>query len=302
MLVIVCADDFGLCHERDAGILRSFLEGCVNVASLLVNGPTAAEAVSAALHVGLPLGLHLNLTEGVPVAPMDQVASLLDPARPAELDTLAAPGVLRGKAGFHACFAADTSAECATEDAASASAVDVQHVRVEIRAQWARFCSLVGAPPRHVDGHQHVHVLPGLAALFCDEIARLADEAGRGSLRVRVPDEPPGELPDDDEHRFRRLVASHAAAHLRPRIGGVLCATDRFIGLALMGRHLSAERLRAAVARARAGGAVSVEVMVHPGYSGAGWDDFNTSPEREHELAVCLALGRAGLDDAPGER
>jgi len=34
-------------------------------------------------------------------------------------------------------------------------------VEVELRAQVNRFCELVGHMPYHMDGHQHVHVLPG---------------------------------------------------------------------------------------------------------------------------------------------
>ena len=38
--------------------------------------------------------------------------------------------------------------------------------------------------------------------------------------------------------------------------------------------------------------------MCHPGYVGVGWDDFNRSPEREHELRVLCALPFADLVEA----
>lgn len=34
-------------------------------------------------------------------------------------------------------------------------------VREELEAQLSRFQELLGGNPTHVDGHQHVHVLPG---------------------------------------------------------------------------------------------------------------------------------------------
>lgn len=34
-------------------------------------------------------------------------------------------------------------------------------VEVELRAQVKHFCELTGHLPNHMDGHQHVHVLPG---------------------------------------------------------------------------------------------------------------------------------------------
>lgn len=34
-------------------------------------------------------------------------------------------------------------------------------VRGELEAQLSRFRELLGRDPTHVDGHQHVHVLPG---------------------------------------------------------------------------------------------------------------------------------------------
>lgn len=34
-------------------------------------------------------------------------------------------------------------------------------VREELEAQLSRFRELMGRSPTHVDGHQHVHVLPG---------------------------------------------------------------------------------------------------------------------------------------------
>mmetsp|Transcript_14246 Transcript_14246/g.34452 ORF Transcript_14246/g.34452 Transcript_14246/m.34452 type:complete len:133 (+) Transcript_14246:140-538(+) len=66
--LLVCADDMGLCAQRDSGILSAFSQGIVSSASLLVTGSTAQDAARRAKEEGLMLGLHLNLTEGPPVS------------------------------------------------------------------------------------------------------------------------------------------------------------------------------------------------------------------------------------------
>jgi hypothetical protein len=79
--LLVTADDYGMCPERDRGILEAHRRGIVTSASLLVTGGSVASAVRAASEQGMQLGLHLNLSEGPPAAPQAQVASLLAPTR-----------------------------------------------------------------------------------------------------------------------------------------------------------------------------------------------------------------------------
>ena len=65
--LIVNADDFGYCEQRNRGIVKSFQDGIVSSASLLVNAESALEAIQLSKKCGIPLGLHLNLTEGRPM-------------------------------------------------------------------------------------------------------------------------------------------------------------------------------------------------------------------------------------------
>ena len=85
--LIVNADDFGYCDQRNQGILESFQYGVVSSVSLLVNSVNASEAVQMAKTYGIPLGLHLNLTEGYP---MERHHKTLTSHR----------GFMRGKFGF----------------------------------------------------------------------------------------------------------------------------------------------------------------------------------------------------------
>ena len=66
-LLIVNADDFGYCEQRNRGIVKLFQDGIVSSASLLVNAESALEAIQLSKKCGIPLGIHLNLTEGRPI-------------------------------------------------------------------------------------------------------------------------------------------------------------------------------------------------------------------------------------------
>lgn len=77
--------------------------------------------------------------------------------------------------------------------------------------------------------------------------------------------------------------------------------TDAFVGLSTCGRHMSAHRVLASLARALedipAGRPLTAELMAHPGYPsvppaggcGEGPDAFSCSWERLHELHVLTA-------------
>uniref|UniRef100_A0A4X2M535 Carbohydrate deacetylase n=1 Tax=Vombatus ursinus TaxID=29139 RepID=A0A4X2M535_VOMUR len=135
--LIVTGDDFGYCPLRDRGLVEAFLAGALTGVSLLVNGASADTAAQLARRHGIPAGLHANLSEGRPVSPsLGSRASLVGPG-----------GFFLGKMGFRKALAEGR--------------VLLPEVREELRAQLSRFQNLLGQEPTHVDGHQHVHVLPG---------------------------------------------------------------------------------------------------------------------------------------------
>lgn len=258
----VNADDFGASAARDRGILYLFARGRIDAATLLVNGGSSAAAARAGSAAGLPLGLHLNLTEGRAVAP--GASSLTD-----------AQGALRGKFGLRAALAA--------------GAVDAADLAREIRAQLDAFVALAGGLPTHVDGHHHIHVAPAVARVLgpiLDEeygvtIVRLplADDAALADA-MRPADDGPADF-------YGQLVRdAHEAAALFGACG--LRWTDGFLGLSLMGKRLTADGLGTALATLRSRGVQRVELMVHPGErAAAGEDDaFGREDGRAHELAV----------------
>ncbi|XP_066116065.1 carbohydrate deacetylase isoform X2 [Saccopteryx bilineata] len=153
--LVVTADDFGYCPRRDEGIVEAFLAGAVTSVSLLVNGAATESAAELARRHQIPTGLHANLSEGRPVGPARHGASSL----------LSPEGFFLGKMGFRQAVAAED--------------VALSQVREELEAQLSRFQELLGRNPTHVDGHQHVHVLP---ARRCVPGVRRGAAGSRGVL------------------------------------------------------------------------------------------------------------------------
>jgi predicted glycoside hydrolase/deacetylase ChbG (UPF0249 family) len=266
----ITADDLGYSSSRDAGIFYLFSIGAITRASLLLNGATARGALSRAHAVGLPVGLHLNLTEGAPLSAPP--TSLLPPGGTC----------MRGKLGFRAALAA--------------RAVCFADVAREAAAQAAAFTALhpAGAAPAHLDGHQHVHVLPGVAAAVAGALAgrvggvvRLPVWAGEGvdPLRGVVGGAEGGVVEEGGLQRaeFYRAVSADAegAAAVYAEAGFKPSAAV-FAGFSLSpetgAAHGAVERHRAALERVlraawsasqrlgSAGCASPVELMVHPGW------------------------------------
>jgi hypothetical protein len=77
--LIVNADDFGSCRGSVDGIVHGHRHGIVTSTSFMAGMPAAARAIEAARSCpGLDVGVHLTFTEGRPVLPAAEVASLTD--------------------------------------------------------------------------------------------------------------------------------------------------------------------------------------------------------------------------------
>jgi|CXWL01.1.fsa_nt_gi predicted glycoside hydrolase/deacetylase ChbG (UPF0249 family) len=254
--LVITADDLGIDPRRDDGILAAFTAGAVTQASLMVGGPSAASAAHRAEKAGLRMGLHLDLTELLPLADRASVHSLLD-----------AKGAGLGKHGLREAVARDE--------------VALAHVAEEASAQLKAFEQLTGRPARHVDGHQHTHVIPGLVQTLADVFAQ------HGVRSTRIPEQNAFDLGDSPSAAFYRTVSAQAAQARAVYARRGVYSTQAFTGLDLMGSKSNATALAAAVASHA--GRRSVELMCHVGYAGASGDDFNRSADREHELQVLTA-------------
>lgn len=162
--LIVNADDFGLHPAINAGVRKAHQHGIVTAASLLANGEAYEEAITIAQQDGLDTGIHLTLTGGAPVSAPAAVPSLLD-------DNLEFHPTISGFLVRYFC-----------------GSIRLAEVEVEWRHQIQRMVDS-GLRPSHLDGHQHVHLLPRLFELCL----RLADDF---NIRyIRAPEQFPFLIP-----------------------------------------------------------------------------------------------------------
>jgi predicted glycoside hydrolase/deacetylase ChbG (UPF0249 family) len=86
-LLIVNADDFGMCHSINEAVLRAWREGIVTSTTLMTPCPWAPHAMQLLqANPGLPFGVHLTVVcdfphyRWGPLSPWDRVPSLVDGA------------------------------------------------------------------------------------------------------------------------------------------------------------------------------------------------------------------------------
>ncbi len=159
----VCADDFGLAPGIDAAILDLVDRGRLAAVSCMVLGaswPCSASSLRAS-RANIEVGLHFTLTHLAPAGPLPRLAPH------GQLPALAA--LVRS---------------------ALSRRVDQGEIATELQRQIDRFEAAMGAPPDFIDGHQHVHQLPGVRnAVLAVMHQRLAN---RGAW-LRYPAMPPGD-------------------------------------------------------------------------------------------------------------
>lgn len=154
--LIVNADDLGWTESVNRGIAEAHRHGIVTSASLLANGQAFASGVELARTTpALGVGVHLNLSDGEPVSGRESAKSLVN----ARGEFEATPESLLLRLARRATL--------------------LEAVEREWDAQIRKVRD-AGIAPAHVDGHRHVHMLPGLF-----EIAvRLAKKHGIGAIRI----------------------------------------------------------------------------------------------------------------------
>jgi hopanoid biosynthesis associated protein HpnK len=251
--LIVNADDLGWSEGVNRGIAEAHRNGIVTSASLLANGRAFASAVELARATpGLGVGVHLNLSDGPPCADPETITTLLnDDGEFADgPEALLLRKARRG--------------------------LDVREVECEWEAQIERVQS-AGISPTHLDGHKHVHMLPGLF----ETALRLAKRHGIASIRIAHEDSrlraalAAGQysgivMRQGVQARGLKLLANNArrlAAHAG------ISASDYFCGIAQTGQ-LTREGVANLLRMLPAG---TTELMCHPGFSD---DDLRRSATR----------------------
>jgi hypothetical protein len=207
----------------------------------------------------MALGLHLNLTFGPPIGAMPRLAPLGE---------LPPPDRLIGRA--------------------VSRAIDRDEVAGEIERQLDRFEAVAGVPPDFIDGHHHVHVLPGIRDALLDVLARRFP--GGGPL-IRDPADRPAAIVR------RRIAAGKALTAAALAFGFGRAARSRgfatnfgFAGYSTFGAVPYATEFDAFLIDPGS----RPMIMCHPGLADDEWGSRDGIATRRPEEHASLA-GRADL-------
>ncbi len=140
--LIVTADDAGLHRGMNDGVLRAHRDGIVTACSIVANGAAFEDAIER-LHE-MECGVHLTLVEEKPLTAM----------RFPRKYTSFVPLYL-------------------------ARRISIDAIERELRAQIEKVLA-TGLRVTHLNGHQHLHLLPRIFAV----VVRLAREYGIGYVRI----------------------------------------------------------------------------------------------------------------------
>jgi len=142
--LIVNADDFGRSGSINSAVIRAHREGILTTASLMVNEPACAEAVTLAkANPRLGVGLHLTLLCGH-----------------SSLSRQSVPGLVNEEREF-----GDNPAGVGFRYFASRKLRE--QLRRELASQFEKFHA-TGLSLDHVNGHLHLHLHPTVFAILME--------------------------------------------------------------------------------------------------------------------------------------
>jgi predicted glycoside hydrolase/deacetylase ChbG (UPF0249 family) len=261
--LIINADDFGADEARNKGIFEAIQAGRVTSVSVLANGDGFEDAMNIWKGLGktdVSLGIHINLSEGRPVNKDLRLLTDQD-------------GLFLGKKAARDLLQNSMNGETRRE------------IQREVIAQ-IQALQAFGTPITHLDGHQHIHVLPSVLTVI------LASASENRISWMRIPDEPHPSIlslmvhPDsrDEAAMFSSLGAAARSVIMLSEIE----SCDHFRGLYLKGK-LDITLLDKLFQDLPVG---LTELMVHPGRisdtPSRGFFSAFSTLDRERELEALL--------------
>jgi predicted glycoside hydrolase/deacetylase ChbG (UPF0249 family) len=262
--LIVNADDLAWAEGVNRGIAEAHRNGIVTSTTILANGTafaSAVELVKATPSIGV--GVHLNLSDGKPVSPPETVPSIVNDR-----------GEFKG--GPEALLL-------------RVARRNLQLNEVEI--EWERQIQKVvnaGIQPTHLDGHKHVHMLPGMFEIVLrlakrNNIAAVRISHEGSSLRAALSSGEKQNIPlvmkQGVQARVLKLLARDARA-LAEAAG--IASTDYFCGIAQTG-ELTIEGMTCLLQNLPEG---TTEMMCHPGFMDKELEESATRLQDSRELEV----------------
>lgn len=262
--LMLCADDYAMTDGVSRGIEELIAAGRLSATSAMTSmrhWPTHAARI-ARCRDRAAIGLHFNLTLGRPLTAMPRTA----------------PGGVLPPIGV-------------LTRSALAGGIDRTEVAGEMRAQIAAFAEHFGALPDFIDGHQHVHALPGIRHAVLDVLGETFPAA---KPLVRDPADGLARM----LRRGRAIPKAVVLSSLAYGFGALLrrhgfAVNDSFAGVS----DFVAQATAADFAAARVAPGRFHLVMCHPGYVDdelATLDPLTTRRRAELDLL----LGEAGWQEA----
>lgn len=258
--LIINADDLGISRGVTDAILIAHRYGVLTSASLMANMPAASYAIERLKTApALCAGIHLNICEGAPLLPPQEVPTLVGPDGcfhpPAEM--------IRRLWCFQ---------------------VAPSEIESEFRAQ-IRWLKGRGIDPTHADSHHHMHIYPAAARPFARALKAEGIRRARTARFLRSPCAHTIGGPHDGTLLRRILVQTYRAA-LQSIAFRKIAVPDARIAFSFG----AADRLIAQWVRildALPPG--TFELACHPGFSETGFSETDAiALQREHELRVLM--------------
>jgi chitin disaccharide deacetylase len=253
--IILNADDYAMTDGVSRSIEALAYGGRLSATSVMTTMPEWPVSAPrlAVYRDRIAIGLHLNLTLGAPSGPMPKLA----------------PGGAFPSLG-------------ALLQSALLGRLDRAEIRAEIVRQLDLFERYLGHAPDHVDGHQHVQVLPVIRGELLDEVAR---RYSKNPPLVRDPSDAADQLLARGMAGAKALTVKAlssgfgAAARMRK-----LPVNARFAGFSAFNTAASYQaEIAGELGRGTPRGNGCSVIMCHPGYADAALAALDPIVERRQQ-------------------
>ena len=267
MDLIINADDFGISKQRDEGILKLLEDEQIFSISVIVNNEYegSKEKLKLCLKKSnkvISVGLHLNLTEGKPL--IETQNRFIRP--------FFENNKMLGKPTFHNLILEEK--------------LDLSIIKEEIILQITKFINDFNFIPSHVDGHQHVHILPPIAMILSELMEAFS------ILKTRIPLETLNS--ENSKKEFYKMIVIQANKSVEIYKQNGIFFSQCFIGINFMSDLFIAEDICKELINFKNKEIKLIELMCHPGYVSKidPWDEFDSSEFRYQEFENLYNLNK----------
>jgi predicted glycoside hydrolase/deacetylase ChbG (UPF0249 family) len=262
----------GICEERDTAIFNLFEKGLISSASILVNGINFKNALKKAKELNMPLGLHLNLTEGFPIYNKNPTKNSLLKIREINIEKVNENQIeynlKENKNKFkeiymdfyndntsntheiEGIFNYEFHGKFNFREKFKENQIKILDIKNEIISQIERFIFFNKEIPINLDGHQHIHIIPELAEIISEIMSDYF-----GIYRIRIPKENQKFFKSlnfsveytKEKLDFHKKIMSDSLISEEIYAKRNIFSTGNFFGMTLTGKNMSIENIKKAI-------------------------------------------------------